>query len=277
MVKLGLSSYSYHLHLEDMDNPRDALWFLRKTLELGLDGCHFDPRHLQGWNDELIRLIGSFAQAHGLYLELGSGGFDYPRLAKRLHLAAEVGARVMRTFIGGERHKLTEPQREQLISSAIEGFRRLSDVAQEVGVPIAIENHEDLTSRELISILEAVDSPYVRAYINNGNCFAVWEEPLECVCSLTAHAAGANLKDLMYRWVEGVMEREGCPLGHGEARVADVYAALRQSNPDMPITLEIPTFGPRYIVRTLAEEEENVVRSIAYIRRLEQELDGTIR
>ena len=269
MVKLGLNSFSYHLHLEDMDNPRDAFWFLRKTLELGLDGCYFDPRHLQGWNEDLVRAIGEFCRREGLYLELGSGGFDFARIAWRLSLASQVHARLVRTFIGGERQKLPEAHREQLLKSATESFKRLAEVAENLEIPLAIENHEDLTSDELIAILQAVDSPYVRAVVDNGNCFAVWEDPVECVEKLSLHAAGNHLKDGKYWWDEGILQREGCVLGRGDARVADVYPILRKADPDMPVTLEIATVGPYMTVKTLREEEQNVLQSIEYVRQLE--------
>lgn len=274
MVKVGLNSFSYHLHLEDMDNSRDGFWFLGKTLELGLDGCYFDPRHLQGWHEDLVRGIGDFCRKHSLYLELGSGGFDFERMARRLTLAAQVGARLVRTFIGGERHKLPEAHREQLLEKATESFKRLAEVAESVEVPLAIENHEDLTSGELIAIINAADSPYVRAVVDNGNCFAVWEDPVDCAENLSPYVAGNHLKDSRYWWEEGILQREGCALGQGDARVAEVYPILREADPDMPITIEVPTVGPYMTVKTLREEEQNVLESINFVRKLEKELRG---
>ena len=271
MLKLGLNSFSYHLHLEDMDNPRDAFWFLRKTLELGLDGCYLDPRHLQGWNEDLVSQIGEFCRKQGLYLELGSGGFDFARIARRLTLAAQFDARLVRTFIGGERQKLPEGHREKLLQSATESFKRLAEVAKSAEVPLGIENHEDLTSEEVIAVLQAVDSPYVRAVVDNGNCFAVWEDPVECAEKLSPYMVGNHLKDSKYWWDEGVLQREGCALGLGDARVAEVYPILRKADPDMPVTLEVPTVGPYMTVKTLREEEHNVLQSIEYVRKLEHE------
>ena len=272
MLRLGLDSFSYHLHLEDLDQPRDAFWFLKKIVDLGLDGCHFDPRHLRGWNEELVRGIGRFCAEHGLYLELGSGGFDYERLADRIVLASQVGARLMRTFIGGERQKVPAERRDQLVISAVESFKRLSEVAERVEIPLALENHRDLTSDEVVHIVEAVGSPFVGSYVDTANSLPVWEDPIECVRNLAPHAAGTHLKDWKHWWEEGISNTDGCALGLGDARVAEVYPILRKASPRMPITLQIPTVGPHFAVRTHEEEDRNVTASIRFVRDLEANL-----
>ena len=101
MAKYGLDSYSYHLHLAETGS--DAFWFLDRVLELGLDGCQFDPMHLDNWNVDLIERIASFCREHGLYLELGSGGFEFDHLAPRIELAGRAGARSVRTFVSWNR------------------------------------------------------------------------------------------------------------------------------------------------------------------------------
>jgi len=269
VVKLGLDSFSYHIHLEDQDNPRDAFWLIEKTLELGLNGCSFNPRHLRGWDEEFIRSIGRFCREKGLYFELGGGGSDFSRLSKRIRLASEVGASIMHTFISCERYKVPDQQRRHLIASTIENIQRLADVAECFGVTLALGNHEDLTSEEIADILDAIDSPYIKACVCNAHAMSVWEDPLEAVRTLLPYLATVRLKDWKHYWQEGIPIREGCPMGQGNARVAEVYALLRKSVPHIPILLEIPTMGPGHVVYSLEEEERNVLSSLHYIRSLE--------
>lgn len=273
MVKLGLDTFSYHLHLEDVDHPRDAYWFLKRVVDLGLDGCHFDPRHLRGWDEGLVRSIGRFCEAHGLYLELGCGGFDYARVSQRLALAASAGARMVRTFIGGERHKVPEGRRSEVISYTIENFKRLGDVAEHTGVVLALQNHEDLTSGEVLAILAAVDNPCVRACVDNANALCVWEDPVECVRNLIPYLSAAHLKDWKHHWQQGIPVREGCALGRGDASVGEVYSLVRGARPDLPITLKIATIGPGHAPRTLAEEHANVLDSIGFIKALQEDTE----
>lgn len=272
-MKIGLDSYSYHLHLEDIDYPRDTYWFLSKVVEYGLDGCHLDPRHLCGWNEDLICDIGEFCSDNGLYLELGGGGFDYERLSRRLQLSSKVGARLLRTFVGGERSKMPEERLQEVINNTIESFKRLSGVAERVDVMLAIENYEDFTSEQIIDILDAVGSPYIGACVDNGNALAVWEDPVRCVETLIPYLVAVHLKDWRHWWEEGIAKREGCVFGQGDGRVADVYSVLRKANLDIPITLRIPTVKPDRLDCTLEEEEANVIKSIQFIRKLDAQLE----
>lgn len=271
MAKLGLDSFSYRVHLADTETSRDVFWFIDRAVELGLDGCQFDPMHLDGWREPLVRQIAAACERRGLYLELGSGGFVYDHLAPRLELAAEVGARAMRTFITGERHRESEQRLNEMIQLAIENFKRLAENAERLGVPVALENHEDLTSTEIIHILDAVDSPYIRALIDTGNGLPLGEDPLDCVGALIPYAAATHFKDWKVRIQDGLPIREGCPLGHGDARAAEVYSLLRAALPDLPITIELPSIRPDNSPQTLAEEDANVVESVRFARSLEGE------
>jgi sugar phosphate isomerase/epimerase len=269
MTKLGLDSFSYHVNMSKMDSKSAADWFLNQVVELGLRGCQFDPMHLNGWNEDLIRYIGSYCSRHSLYLELGSGGFDYERLSKRLLLASEVGARTLRTFIGGERYKTPPTVRKEWIGYTIENFQRLAEVAEKVCVPIALENHEDLTSEEIISILDAVQSPYIRALVDNGNALPVGENPVDCARRLAPYACACHLKDWKFYWESGIPMREGCPLGQGNACVAEVYHILRSAQPEMPITIEVPSIHFDHTPQDAEQEHYNVVESIQFIRNLD--------
>lgn len=271
MVKLGLDSFSYHLHLEDPENQRDVFWFIDQVEVLGLNGCQIDPRHLQGWDPELIHKIGECCADRGLYLELGSGGFDYERLSKRLELASEAGARVMRTFVSGERYCTPEEHRNNLIQWTIENFKRLAEVAEKVEVPLALENHEDLTSDEIIYILESVGSPYIRALVDTGNALPVKEDPVECTQNLAPYAAATHLKDWKVWWDNGLPCRVGCPFGHGDGKLAEVYKILRNAQPDMPVTLEIATMIFTADPDSIREEALNVQESVRFAKRLEKQ------
>lgn len=272
MVRLGLDSFSYHLHMEDPENHRDVFWFIDKVTELELDGCHFDPMHIPGWDPALIRSIGKRCDELGLYLELGSGGFDFERLSKRLELASEVGARAMRTFIGGERYCTPADHRQNLIQWTISNFKLLAEVAERVKVPLLLENHEDLTSDEVIHILESVDSPYVKSLVDTGNALPVKEDPVECTQKLAPYAAATHLKDWKVWWDDGVPCRVGCPFGHGDGKLAQCYPILREAQPDMPVTLEVPTMIFTPDSGSICEEAINVQESVRYVKKLEKKL-----
>lgn len=267
MTQIGLDSFSYNLTIEDPGHPLDVFWFLNRVVELGLDGCQVDPRHTQGWSHEVVRGIGDFCSSHGLYLELGAWRYDPEVLASKLETCAEVGARCLRTFYGGLRHRMTPEEIQTGVSESIEGLKRLSGVAERVRVPLALENHEEFTSEEIVEIIQAVSSPFVGVCLDTGNGMMVGEDPLDCVRRLSPCAVCLHLKDWVVHWNDGVPRWEDRPLGEGEGKALEVIGLLRQNQPDIPLTIEVPTWGSCRPVTT-ADEDRNVVRSIEFARRV---------
>ena len=272
MVKLGLDSFSYNLHMENPQKPLDVFWFLNRVVELGLDGCQVDPRHLGDWKADLMNGIGQFCSDNGLYLELGTWRYDFDTVSMQLQRASEAGARCLRTFYGGFRHETSAHDLRKAMSDTTEGLKRLAPVAEDAGVPLALENHEEFTSEEIVEILEAVGSPYVRACLDTGNGMPVGEDPVDCVRNLAPYAAATHLKDWVVRFEDGVPSWEDRALGEGEAKTAQVYAILRHKLPDLPLTIELPTFGSSRQV-TIEDEERNVVKSVEFARGLESRSD----
>lgn len=250
-MKIGLDSFSYRHNIAE--NSLD--WFLRRLVDLGLDGCQVDPAHLSGWDSGVVGRVAGFCGSHGLYLELGSGGFDHTRLSARLELAQSVGARAVRTFISwaGE----TPERLAELSELAIGELSRLAETAERLRIPLAIENHEDYTSAELLRIVQSVGSPFVGVCLDTGNALAVGEDPLDCARALAPYAASCHLKDC--RRADGPGVETGYALGEGDVPITGVLEIIRAAQPTLPITMEVPSAG--------IEDEERVVRkSLAWLR-----------
>ncbi len=269
MAKVGLDSFSYHLHLEDADHPKDTLWFLERTRGLGLSGCSFSPQHLSGWEEETIRGIGAFCTQHDLYLELTSGASDYARLCRRLILASQVGCRMLRTFISDINADAPKEHRSVQLSFTVENLRRLGEVAECVGVILGIGNRGGLSTAELVDVLKRVDSPFVRASFCNAEVMAMLEDPVQALTELAPHVSGITLKDWCI-WQEGeTSAHDGCALGQGQAKVSEVYETARRLCAKSPITLEIATLSPVQTFASLEEEESRVRQSVEFVRSLD--------
>ncbi len=268
MARLGLDSFSCNLHMEHPEEPKDIRWFLDLLLELGLDGCQVDPRHLKGWDRGILRTASDFCRDHGLYLELGTGGFGFEDISMKLELARDAGTRSLRTFYGGHRHLLGPEDIRRMVRESTDGLKRLSDVAASNDVILAIENHEEFTGAEVAEIIMAVGSPYVRACLDTGNGMMVGEDPLDCTTTLAPFAACVHLKDWMVVQEDGAPRWEDRPLGQGDARAAEAYEAIRAAQPGIPVTIENPTWGSRR-PRRRADEKANIVESVRFARSLE--------
>jgi sugar phosphate isomerase/epimerase len=66
---------------------------------------------------------------------------------------------------------------------------------EETGVAIALENHQDLTSDELVALCEDVGSPQSGVNLDVANPLAVGEEPLAFARRGMPYLKNVHLKD----------------------------------------------------------------------------------
>jgi len=141
---------------------------------------------------------------------------------------------------------------------------RLRPVCREAkaeGLTLALENHNDYTSDQILEILERVDSEALRVTLDTGTPVSVGEDPCKAVARLAPHAAYTHLKDARgrgRRW-------RARPLGEGELDIPRLIDILNNAGYDGLYAIEVDLPPWR---RT--EKEGQVARAIAYLRGLDQ-------
>lgn len=262
-MKVGLDSFSYHLHFGRHGyRPKTPLTledFVQRAAELGCAAVQLDPAHHNSDPGE-ARAVGQLCASLGLALEWGMGGFDPPRVREQLALAQLAGARVLRTFIAGERP--TPAQLAEWLPLAVRWFGEVMPAADEYGVTIALENHGDLTTAELLDLIRRVDHPRFRACLDVGNNWQLGEAPLDVTAALAPYAASVHLKD-------GVMD-EGelryTALGDGEFPLLAIWQTLVHVAPCECAMIEVPSYERGDQAETLRLEACAVERSVHYAR-----------
>ena len=63
------------------------------------------------------------------------------------------------------------------LEALVQPFKEVMPLAEEYGIPVGIENHQDLCSWELLTLSEKVGSPQLGVTMDVGNAFAVGEHP----------------------------------------------------------------------------------------------------
>jgi sugar phosphate isomerase/epimerase len=152
-----------------------------------------------------------------------------------------LGIRVIGTASSHHRWRKDPPLDVQL-TQLVGAFRKLCPVAADYNVTIAIENHADYRSGDILSVLERVDHSSLRVQLDTGNPYAVAEEPLDAVRQLAPFAASTHIKDMTIRpltdgqWVKVL----GCPIGEGDVDMVQVAKLLTELAPkDLPFNLEV--------------------------------------
>lgn len=259
-VRLGLDTYSLHRTLTASDERlrKDLGWVLDRLDELGLEGIQIDPSHFPGTGDDAISRLQERILGRDRFVEFGMGGWDVPRLAERVRLTARFGGRAVRTFCGDSGTSREEARR--LIDVAAPALRHAAGAAEAYGVDLAVENHGDFTSGELVELIERVGHPRLGACLDTGNSLFVREDPLECARRLAPHVKSMHLKDWRVAYEpDGSMRWTEAVPGEGQVPVLEILRVVLARQPSLNIVLETP-------VRPSASEEETVEREWVHVK-----------
>lgn len=271
-MKLGLDSYSYHLafgaHPDFTPKKRmNLIQFIGRVKALNLDGFQIDPMHLESKDASYLRKIASLAQENQLFLEYGAIGVDYSYLLDELDVCLKLNSSVLRTFIGFNRYdKQTNISLE--IQNAIHQLNKIKQNAQDLQIKIAIENHGDVTSDELVYIIEKVASPNVGICLDLGNPLLTMEDPIEATEKMAPFTFTTHFKDYAIQMTNYGCKVCGVALGQGNIDLAAGLKILRENTSLDKIILELPIEARGDEVLTLQIEDQIVARSVDYTREM---------
>ena len=243
-MKLGLDTYCYRYAAGLWDyTPRENRamsldHFLEKAADLGLDGLQLaDARHLDSFDYGYVTELRRKADALGLYLELGTSGTNPDHLQNMVRAASVLGAAVVRTFVGAPR-PITAPRMETIISDAASQLGEVLPVCERYRVSLALENHQDLTTDELLRLLEIVDSPWLAVCFDTGNPLALLEDPMESARALGPLVRTVHLKDYQLCATPEGFSLIGCALGDGVVDLRGIIDLLRAEAPEAALNIE---------------------------------------
>src|SRR5206468_7323001 len=154
-----------------------------------------------------------------------------------LKAAAAVGAKVVRSTLSGilcgDRRKLEGGWDARLAAVA----QRLNEVlpcAEDLGMAIAMENHQDATTADLLSLAEMVGySPAFGVTLDTGNPLAVGEEPVEAARRLAPIIRHVHLKDYTIHFAPEGYRLVRCAAGDGVIDFPAILDVVRRNGRDV--------------------------------------------
>jgi 3-oxoisoapionate decarboxylase len=150
------------------------------------------------------------------------------------------------TILCGDRRAVrdTWPAYLREIASRLRAVRGL---AEECGVSIALENHQDLTSEELVAICEDLGSPSIGVNLDAANPLAVVEDPLVFARRVVPYLKNVHLKDyFLYSTPEGYRLVRS-PVGAGVLDVPGLFDLLRREAPEATVSIELGALVARHV------------------------------
>jgi len=287
---LGLHTYSLYLHGIgqawadfQLPWPRQMSTFelFKEAVNLGLDGLHLDDGVLETLDPAYLQEVKTAAHEHGLYLEynfsmdLGGMGIGLQHdLDEAIATAENLGADIVkvsmdlvrpRPLAGSRFHPRVKDQMKAFASR----LKTSAPAAEAAGIKIAVENHCDSFSEEILWLLDLVNHPAVGACIDTVNALMVMEDPMQAIANLAPRAFTNHFRDDRIEMQRYGFKLTGAAVGEGDIDMQRAYEIINTQSTmrriNIETEMEIPLDNMEHALRL---EKETIERSIRYCRKV---------
>lgn len=242
---------------------------------LGVKAVDFHTRLLPS-TEKAAAQVTEAIDATGLILSSLSLGNDFNKddpaeyrdqikaTVRWIRFAASVGAPLCRIFGGNLRERQNRRLREESLQRIIDALSEATGEAEKLGVVLAMENHGGLpcTAEEQVTVIQSVDSPYLRATVDVGNYLQCGQEGHVGTAIAAPYAAYVHFKDekkVSDASVPWGWKTEPCTVGRGDVEHKRCLEALAKAGYQGILALEYE--GPD-------DEWKGVSESVAFMRGL---------
>jgi len=287
-MKLGLHTYSLNLHGIGQawagftcPWPRQLSTFQLFDLlvDLDLEGVHLDDGVLEHLDAGFLQEVGTAASEAELYLEynfsMDRGGFGIGLqhdLKAAIQTAGHLGADIVK--VGMDLRRPRPVAASRFHPKVIEQMEKVADLltaavpmAADIGIRLAVENHCDSFSEEILWLLDRVDSPVVGACIDTVNGLHVTEDPMAAIERLTPRAFTNHFRDDRIEFQRWGFKLVGTAVGEGDIDMRRAYELFRDRSSMDRINIETELETPLDdMQRAMGLEIDAIRRSVRYCR-----------
>jgi len=193
--------------------------------------------------------INPFCSAEAPELRAAGDGDIIAGLTRMIELAARIGCHDL--WISPGNFKAQYPGRfandrfrtdvtwaEQL--AATEGvMQRIAPALRDHGTHMNMETHDEITSFEILRLIEAVGSDCTGVVFDTANGLQRGEHPVWAARRVAPFVRQTHIKDAYVARAPGGLDFQGRPCGEGIVEFAAILPILYQANPDLNLSLEM--------------------------------------
>lgn len=252
---LGLNPYglTYHLGLQGAGGPRanprgrGLPGFLALGEELGARVMEiFDP-WLRALSDAELAALRERLAAAGV-TPIVSWGLTMGPFESALRSARALNATTIRcgltSVLCGDRAALGDKWPE-LAASVGAALTEYGPRVADEGMTLAIENHQDFCSDELVAFCEATRG--VGICVDAGNTFPVLEAPLDFYARVAPWVRHVHLKDYRVQFTDEGYRLVRCAIGDGAVPIEAMLEKFLQHSPKLTAVLEPGALEARHV------------------------------
>ncbi|HEX5169887.1 MAG TPA: TIM barrel protein [Cyclobacteriaceae bacterium] len=221
-----------------------------------LDHCHSIGAGgiqvmVRDWSADFAKKLRDRREKLGLYLEgsiaIPANVDDVSRFEREAVNAREAGATILRTVTSAGRryeayHSAGEVQ--EFKNKAMASLQLAEPTLRKYKVKLAIENHKDWRSTELVEALKQLNSEWIGVTLDFGNSISLIEDPMSVIETLAPYALSTHVKDMgVEEYGDGFLLSE-VPLGKGTLDLPKAITLCKKHNPAINFSLEMITRDP---------------------------------
>lgn len=256
LIGLSALSFSYRCGLVGRGTPRVVARplgvedIVALAARAGLRSVELPFALLPDTSPEGLATLRQQLEACSLSVVLDTDVVDVVTLEAAIAAAAALGANVVRTLaspvLEGNRGAFARDWGVYL-DSVVERLRAVRPTAEAHGVAIAIENHQDLTSDELLLIVHAVGGDCIGVTFDPVNAYVVAEDPFAVLPRVAPYVRNIHIADfLTYPSREG-WRLVRCALGEGDINLRRLIEQVELLAPQVPCQIELVSHSARHV------------------------------
>jgi sugar phosphate isomerase/epimerase len=257
MFRVGLNPYglAYTVGLQGMGTPRvngrgiGMAGFVRIAREIGAQCIELDGRWLAPMTDDELARVREDLAGGAVICSYWLAQKDGETLADAVRRTAAIGAGMIRLHLTpvleGARASWG-PRWGEMVAHGRATLRREAVRAAEAGLTIAIEDHQDFGSEELVELSEQAGE-HVGVVFDTGNPFSVGEDPVEFARRAGHRIRHVHLKDYLAQPTDEGYRLVRCAIGDGCVPFAEIAAVLEPHTPSLTASIEPGALESRHI------------------------------
>ncbi|MCP4669830.1 MAG: TIM barrel protein, partial [Desulfobacula sp.] len=240
-----------------------------------------DDGVLENLDPSFLKEVNVAAKEKKLYLEynmsldLGNFGIGIQHdLKEGLDTARRIGADILKVSMdlprprpraGSKFNSKVMPYLEKTVKL----LKQAAPTAKDYGICLALENHCDSFSQEILWILNRVDHPFVGACIDTMNGWHMAEDPMAAIENLAPVAFTNHFRDDRVEYCRDGFKVTGAAVGDGDIDMKKAYRIIKDQSPADRINIETEMgFSLENREKALRLELETIKKSIHYCRRV---------
>jgi sugar phosphate isomerase/epimerase len=210
--------------------------------------------------DQPCEVMLSWGHPHGI--EYGTSAQSERDLLEWLGVAARCAHPTMRIVIGHWQVRDVANAWQQ-VRGTVPALRRLAASAARDGVVLAIENHTDVTAKQLAWLLDEVDSSSLGVCLDTANAVRIGDDLIEAASLLSSHVIAVHAKDISGDDWHPSSGPRSVALGTGVLPVEAVVREIAAARPECRFLVELAHLGYEDV-----DEDSLVAADIRWLRDL---------